>query len=297
MQYRQKNRLSYILAVSAVACAMGATGCQHEPDRVPSLSEPASPASSESAKPEEAKPAETPKAPEATKPAEAPKPAEEAPKPAVKADEKPAAVVLPATPGSGTPVASATEEKSRSAAPAESATAAAKDLGTQLASFEIPSVFGAAHGRLVVQVNLPRNDSESPVDDLGVAKAIRESLSANSKLESSNKLHGASRSGRVKAIHLAFEPESRALGLIPSSKLSDAPDVIVNTAVSRVGDELLLTLTARQTQTGKVFWTSSKPITSASVLVAPVSEPVVPADAGTPPEPTDEMMTDADSAK
>ena len=165
---------------------------------------------------------------------------------------------------------------------AEGAPAVAKDLATQLAAFEIPNTYGAKHGRLVVQINRVRNDSEIPLENTAVTNAMRDALGANAKLVAADKLYGASSSGPVKAIHLAFDRESRALGLMPTSKLSDAPDVIVSTSVARVGQELRLTLVAKETAKGQIIWKATKPITSASVVVTPAAPVTEPAPAPAP---------------
>ncbi len=301
MHHHPKNRLSYILAVTAAVCAAGCGGCQQEqPVSVPPLGgENATPPAAAPVSSPEATPVEAPKTPAADKPVEAApaKAAETAPakapeaapaeapaKPADKAPEK----VEPKTaeavkeeaapkPATGTKPAEAaknTNDLARQDFKANGAAApdVAKDLAKQLAAFEIPAHYGTNHGELIVMVEAPINESDVPVDTQEVRNQIRAVLTeSNSKLKPAVTLQGTKRAtARIRAIHLGFEPESRALGLIPTTNPNDAPDIMVNTTVTKEGEQIKLTVYAKETRNGKPVWVGSKYLNSPSVVVAPV---------------------------
>jgi hypothetical protein len=134
----------------------------------------------------------------------------------------------------------------------------ASDLASHLASAEIAKHFGAGHGRLVVQVNRATNRSNLTVNRSEMLRVMQDAVVKTKDVVSTASLRGPGQVKRPKAIHLAFDVESKAIGLVPSYKIGDAPAVIVNTLVEDSDKGAKLTVSAVDARTGKVFWTDSK---------------------------------------
>ncbi len=135
-------------------------------------------------------------------------------------------------------------------------------LASRLVDVELPVHFGARHGRLVVQVNRAVNRSSLSVDRSEVLRVMQDSvdLKHDENVVSSHAIRGDMKVGGIRAIHLLFDVESKALGLISGNKLADAPSVIVNTLIENSDNGPRLKVSATDVHTGKVFWTDTKAV-------------------------------------
>lgn len=200
-----------------------------------------------------AKPAETPKADPAPAPVETPKP--ESAKPA-----EPAPPVCPACEGGGcvAPDAAAKSEREADLKALQSSHAGtvAAVLAGEFKSFVSTSRTENAP-RVVVQVNRVGGFDTAEVNRNAVTGDINAALSGTPGIVTTDALYGNSATGRTKAILDAFEPESKALGLLPTRRLSDAPAYIVTTKVVKGEKGLVLEMQAVDTASGKAAWSAS----------------------------------------
>lgn len=150
--------------------------------------------------------------------------------------------------------------------------ALAKSMATAFASTEIPNIFGSDHGRIVVQVNRTSNTTDLAVDRAQVYKAISSAFEGVSDVITTDNVNGRHNVKQPKAIHLAFEPECKALRIIPSRSVQNAPAVIVNSAVTQDDKGAVLTLKAVDSSNGKVIWTESKPLSGEAVVQVATAE-------------------------
>ena len=147
--------------------------------------------------------------------------------------------------------------------------ALAKSMASAFATTEIPNTFGSDHGRIVVQVNRTSNTTDLAVDRAKVYKAISSAFEGVTDVITTDNVNGRHNVKQPKAIHLAFEPECKALRIIPSRSVQNAPAVIVNSAVTQDDKGAVLTRKAVDSSSGKVIWTESKPLSGdAEVQVA-----------------------------
>ncbi len=256
-------RLSVSLLTAA--CLALVSGCKSAtPEDVPPVdAASATPAEVAPPAPEAvpAKPAEAPKVEPA--PAEAPKPdaakpAEPAPVDGAKTEAEPP--VCPACEGAGcaAPDASAKAEREadlKALQSSHSGTVAAV-LAGEFKAF-VSSGRAENSPRLVIQVNRVGGLDTAEVNRNAVTGDINLALSGTSGIVTTDALYGNSATGRTRAIHDAFEPEAKALGLLPTRRLSDSPAYIVDTKVVKAEKGLVLEMQARETASGKVAWSAS----------------------------------------
>ena len=153
--------------------------------------------------------------------------------------------------------------------------ALAKSLTTNFATTGITNTFGATHNRVVVQVNRTTNSSDLAIDRAEVTKSVASAFDCVKDVITSDNVNGKHNVKQVKAIHMAFEPESKALRIIPSQSLSNAPSVIVSSAVAQGETGAVLTVKAVDTRTGKAIWTESKNLageTAPAAVEAPAAK-------------------------
>lgn len=307
-----KSRMAFILSVFSALCLFGA-GCKQQADDVPALNkespapdafaqsdadakaageakaaEDAKVAADAKAKAEaDAKAADT-KAADGAKAADA-KVAEDVKSPEAVADEKAAENAKAAADAKTAPESEDASKGavSDSATPAVAAKSAsdnapvlAAEFASQIASTELSKHFGDNHGRLVVQVNRATNRSDVSVNRSDVLKVMQDAFTNKERVISTNSLRGPAQVKRPKAIHLAFDVESKALGLIPDHKLTNAPSVIVNTVVEGSGKDAKLTVSAVDARTGKVFWSDSKALDGSAAPAASASAEPAKSDCG-----------------
>ena len=87
---------------------------------------------------------------------------------------------------------------------------------------------------------------------------IQNTLVGSASLVTTAHLYGNSITGSTKAIHDTFREESIAMGLMPTRKVSDAPAVILNSAVVKTATGTELVMSAVSTRSGKVVWTDKR---------------------------------------
>lgn len=288
MPHRNNSRTALILSAFSAICLLGA-GCKQSVDEVPPLNgESSSPDAGARAQAEsdakaaadvhaaanlkakadaEAAVAEAKSAAEAdARAAEAAKARADASAKVAEDDPYKDAAPDSVVPSAKTVGVAATPAPVRNGADAatgtDAATGAASELASRLISTGLSEHFGVNHGRLVVQVNRATNHTDLTVNRAEVLRVMQDAVSGKGGegVVSSHSIQGDWQVDKPKAIHLAFDTESRALGLLPGQKLSDAPAVIVNTVVKKAGSGFELAVSAVDTRSGKVFWTDSNPL-------------------------------------
>lgn len=282
MPHRNNSRTALILSAFSAICLLGA-GCKQSVDEVPPLNgESSSPDAGARAQAEsdakaaadvhaaanlkakadaEAAVAEAKSAAEAdARAAEAAKARADASAKVAEDDPYKDAAPDSVVPSAKTVGVAATPAPVRNGA--DAATGAASELASRLISTGLSEHFGVNHGRLVVQVNRATNHTDLTVNRAEVLRVMQDAVSGKGGegVVSSHSIQGDWQVDKPKAIHLAFDTESRALGLLPGQKLSDAPAVIVNTVVKKAGSGFELAVSAVDTRSGKVFWTDSNPL-------------------------------------
>ena len=149
--------------------------------------------------------------------------------------------------------------------------ALAKSITTNFATTGITDTFGATHSRVVVQVNRTTNSSDLAINRTEVTKSVSSAFEGVKDVITSDNVNGKHNVKQVKAIHMAFEAEAKALRIIPSQSLSNAPSVIVSSAVTQGEKGAVLTVKAVDTRTGKAIWTESKNLAGEAAPTAPAS--------------------------
>lgn len=262
------TKLRLTASLLTALCLATASGCKSNEVRdIPPVD------AVETAKPDAPKPVEAAPAAEAPKPAEAPKaeapkpaepaaPAPDAPKPAEapKTDAVPAPV-CPACDG-GECAAPAVDKAAKAERAADLQALQASQAGTVAATLAaefkafVVSAHAAGAGKTVVQVNRVGGLESASVDRKSVTADINAVLTNTPELVTTDALYGRSNTGRTKAIHETFAPEAKALGLLPTRRVADAPAYILDTRVVAGESGNMLVMSATETATGKVAWTA-----------------------------------------
>lgn len=244
-------KLRLTASLLTALCLATASGCKSSQVHEVPPADAVELAKAEAPKPVEASPAAEPAKVEAPK-AETAKPAE--------TDIAPPAPVCPACEGGAcvAPAADKTASSERAsdlqALQASQAGTAATALAGEFKTFAV-SLHTAGAPKTVVQVNRVGGIESASVDRSTVTASINAALLNVPELVTTDALYGRSNTGRTKAIHETFAPEAKALGLLPTRRVSDAPAYILDTKVVKEESGEALVMTATATATGKVAWT------------------------------------------
>lgn len=125
-------------------------------------------------------------------------------------------------------------------------------------ALKIPEGY-AVKGRTVIQVNRVRASGDAVFDRRVATDSAVSAIASHPGVVTTNSLNASNRNGSAKAMFFALEPESKALGLIPSRKLTDAPVLFLNTVVDGAGDKpTRVVVSVVDADSGKVIATETR---------------------------------------